>query len=347
MLKLPKASACTKCYSTDHPVWNCKNERACKVCRKPGHYEGTETCEHYCEDNVTRSFGGKEDVLSNFYPCKFHYKDVSYHTIEQAIQHQKAVISGCPDIADAIMQTKDPGRAKELSKCIKKNDIWDEVELHVYDDLCYAAATQNDEYGDALVDRGEQTLVEAVTGQFKWGSGLNGFATGRVVYEKLPGQNEMGKVHMRVREKLIDEQRFEDGFVIPKKSTPISKASMSDTVYIDNRYNVLCKGGDDEHDELEEEQSMSMMFGMGRGRGRGKRGRSPNSPGASSITPPPKQVRDGPTPPPRAEKKKHKVTKPNMSASMAQSQITDHFQNKTPGNVTEEEYDESMSPNDW
>ena len=63
------------------------------------------------------------------------------------------------------------------------------------------AARQDDPYYDALIDN-EEYLVEAVTGEMKWSSGLNVYATTHTKKEKFPGKNLMGKVHMKVRQQL-------------------------------------------------------------------------------------------------------------------------------------------------
>ena len=112
------------------------------------------------------------------------------------------------------MKTSDPRRAKEYSKCIVKNARWtDEFETEVYEDICYEAAKQNEEYRESLLETGEEMLVEGVNGQFKWGSGMGIRATSCTLIEKLPGENRMGFILMAVRNKLIEaqvEERWDD-----------------------------------------------------------------------------------------------------------------------------------------
>ena len=76
-------------------------------------------------------------MLSNFNPCKFHYRCTSYLTYEQSIQHQKAILSKNKEIAEAIMKTDDPGEAKNLSRCIAKTDEWNNM-VKQNEDLCLA-----------------------------------------------------------------------------------------------------------------------------------------------------------------------------------------------------------------
>ena len=243
----PQATVCTKCFSNNHPVWNCQKEQHCRVCKIQGHSEGTEACSYYCEDNGVKPFGGKDDVLSNFYPCKFDYNGNKYQTREQCIQHQKAMISECYDEAQAIMDTKEPGKAKQLSRCIRKSITWEAAEMDLYHDFCYAAAKQNDEYYDALIDSGEKILVEALMGQNKWGSGLHFYATTRTDRNHFPGSNFMGQIHMDVRKRLIDEQNTvsklddnTDMFITPKKTAKHDGDDIEALeLIIDNKFDAL------------------------------------------------------------------------------------------------------------
>ena len=91
-----------------------------------------------------------------------------------------------------------------------KSERWEECEIAVYEDLCYEAAKQNDEYRDNLLETGDEILIEGVNGEYKWGSGMGLRATSCTLIEKIPGENRMGFVHMHVRKRLIDEQAGEN-----------------------------------------------------------------------------------------------------------------------------------------
>ena len=65
--------------------------------------------------------------------------------------------------------------------------------------MCYEAAQQDDTYMNSLLDSEDAILVEAVNGQYYWGSGIGIYATNHTIYEHLPGENIMGKIHMNVR----------------------------------------------------------------------------------------------------------------------------------------------------
>ena len=334
----PKAEVCTKCFSKDHPVWRCYYGQACRVCRSQGHTEGTEACPHYVKESNIQVFGGKRDILSNFHPCNFVFDKVTYATREQCIQHQKAVHSDERKVAAQIMKSDDPSVAKQLSKCIQKSNHWNQYELSIYEDICYQAAKQNDQYHDELIDTNEYTLVEGVRDAYYWGSGLTKTATMRTQPDKLPGENHMGKIHMKVRERLLAERsRAEDGFIEPKQSTPRKYGTEDNEIYIDNRFDVLCKDAKvkeaileeadiDEIQDDEDTASSSMNFGRGIGRGRAtpmKRDResSGSTPGKH---PPHKTSRTSDSPQSKKEKKKKA-----SETSSQQQKLTDLWNGET------------------
>ena len=137
---------------------------------------------------------------------------------------------------------------KKHSKCIEKSSAWDLAETDIFSDICYQAALQNDEYYDFLIDSAERTLIEAVTGETKWASGLNKNDTKHTLTHKLPGFNKMGKIHMIVRSRLCEEkvQKDKDKEMKEKedkdKGKPVSTdCSMS---VIDHHYKTMVGNGD-------------------------------------------------------------------------------------------------------
>ena len=200
----PKASVCTKCFGDDHPVWKCNKSRACRVCKQTSHHEGTEMCPYYSNDNFCKTFGGKNDALSNFHPCAFTYRTIKYSSREQAYQHQKALFFKDTKVAEEILKMSDPGNIKRLSKCLVVNDTWKAHEEKCMYDICYNAALQNERYRSALLAVGDAFLVESVYGEYVWGSGLDAYCTARTQIDKLPGENKLGYILMNLRQRLQD-----------------------------------------------------------------------------------------------------------------------------------------------
>ncbi len=310
-----QTALCNKCFRKDHPVWRCNFERACKVCRNPKqtHREGTEACPHYSENNGSIAFGGREHVLSNFHPCKFDYDGQTYISREQGFQHQKSIFCNSTEVADAIMKTQDPGKAKQYSKCINKCDTWENVEEDIFTDLCYAAAQQNEDYYDALINSEEQLLIEAVTDEMKWASGLGPNATLNTKIQSLPGKNKMGKIHMAVREKLLrekDEKREQNTPKDDRQPIHVDEdeeptdfiekhfQNMVDDGRIDNNIGFPFSVGQGRGlpNDNSNAESHSPNRTMSIGRGRAKRGHSNSSSPGKHDTPPSKLCKKSESP---------------------------------------------------
>ncbi len=203
----PRASVCTKCFCDSHPSWNCRNERACRVCRISGHAEGEEACPHYSREYTCLAFGGRDDRLSNFHRCNFEYNGQLYTTREQAFQHQKALFIGNKEIAETMLKMRDPSMIKKIAKCLPKSEEWIQIERRIFTEICLHAAKQDFAYEKALLDTEGSYLVEAVIGDFKWGSGINMYATGHTLLQHIPGENLMGKILMNVRDEILAERK--------------------------------------------------------------------------------------------------------------------------------------------
>ena len=104
------------------------------------------------------------------------------------------------------MSTTDPLEAKKLSKCIVKNEMWRRIEEEIITDICFCAALHDNMYFRELINTGDSILIEAVRGDFEWGSGMGYRETTSTVIEKIPGANKMGNILMCVRQRLFSSQ---------------------------------------------------------------------------------------------------------------------------------------------
>ena len=64
-------------------------------------------------------FHGKNDPLSNFWPCSINYKGVNYNSIEQAYHHVRALNDGLIDLSLQIKGSECPFEIKQLSRQIQ------------------------------------------------------------------------------------------------------------------------------------------------------------------------------------------------------------------------------------
>ena len=199
-------------------------------------------------------------------------------------------------------------------------------------------------------------MIEAVRGQYKWGSGLTKYATLRTAYEKMPGQNQMGKVHMQVRQRLLDEyENREDGFALPKNPIPKEKATLHDIeTEIENRYNeifpndddleadnVMCKGRGIGRGDLILEKSQNVESAIpGKARGRGKRSRGSSSSSEGSHHPPLKHTKTTETSPKGSN---NPTTISKISSSCTQQPLISGWCNKTLGPLKEQFADATLN----
>ena len=178
-----------------------KRKKTCDLCHVKGHERLTYGCEALQDpplENVT-PFKGKLDVLSNFYPCKLRFEGKEYASTEHLYQYYKAVESGRDDIAKEILSLKETRDVKILSFKIKTDEKWFERKCPLFDRILAAKLLYCPEYARALL-HSKEILAEAVPGDTYWSTGMS---KEDIIYTKMeywPGQNVMGKMHMKLRE---------------------------------------------------------------------------------------------------------------------------------------------------
>lgn len=142
--------------------------------------------------------------FSQWYECKFTVDGTEYHTAEQYMMAQKAILFGDDEILQKIMSADNPGLYKSLGRQIRNFDekIWNEHKFQVVVNGNMAKFSQNPELLDFLLKTGDRVLVEASPYDRIWGIGMskddpkveNPFA--------WKGENLLGFALMEVREGL-------------------------------------------------------------------------------------------------------------------------------------------------
>lgn len=154
-------------------------------------------------DNVT-PFKGKDDVLSNFYPCKVHVYGRTFASSEHAYQYKKAVASNQQEMAEEFLKLESARNVKILSGQIKTDDKWKENKLNIMRKIIRAKAESVAKYRSAL-QNARQIIAEAVPDDNYWSCGLS---KDEVIYTPVyewPGQNIMGRLHMELRDELFGD----------------------------------------------------------------------------------------------------------------------------------------------
>lgn len=177
-----------------------------------GHKENQET--DFGERYTT--FCGPKCILSNFYPCQIKVFNVIAKSSEHAYQYKKAMEHNAPKVAQEILEAELCKDAKDMgNRFVDVNkEYWDKVKGGFMYYILEQKARQVKEFHRELLDSGDTVLVESVQGNLDWASGLNEEATKRTPQELWPGQNKLGKLLMKLRKQLREEEAKQKKVVV-------------------------------------------------------------------------------------------------------------------------------------
>jgi ribA/ribD-fused uncharacterized protein len=134
-------------------------------------------------------FTGQYNFLSNFEKCAVQYEGVVYPSIEAAYQAAKTL-----DPEKRIpFETCQPGKAKIAGKKLELRPDWDKIRLGIMYDLVKQKFSM-EPHRSKLLETGGAELIE---GNY-WCDSFYGVYRGK-------GENHLGKIIMRVREELKNE----------------------------------------------------------------------------------------------------------------------------------------------
>ena len=138
---------------------------------------------------VIDSFKGKYFFLSNFYESPVIYEGITYLNNEAAFQAQKT-LTNKERLAFSMLN---PSQAKKLGRSVSLRPDWEDIKIDIMYNICKAKFTQNETLKTNLLKTGDATLIEGNT----WGDKIWGQVNG-------VGENNLGKILMRIREELKD-----------------------------------------------------------------------------------------------------------------------------------------------
>ena len=109
--------------------------------------------------------------LSQWFPCQFTVDGVLYHTTEQYMMAQKALLFGDAETCAKIMAADNPGDYKALGRLVRgfNSEVWDEQKFDIVCDGNRAKFSQNPALAEFLLGTGESVLVEASPYDDIWG----------------------------------------------------------------------------------------------------------------------------------------------------------------------------------
>jgi len=132
-------------------------------------------------------FRGKYSFLSNFYEAPVTYNGLRFGNNEAAFQSQKVLSLG----EQRDFTHLSPVKAKQKGRKVSLREDWEDVKVNIMYEICLAKFTQNPELKEQLLLTYPQELEEGNT----WGDRYWGTVNGK-------GENNLGKILMRVREEL-------------------------------------------------------------------------------------------------------------------------------------------------
>lgn len=155
-------------------------------------------------------FYGKEDVFSNWFPCKFKIEDYVFQNSEQAMMFAKAQFFDDPRLAYQILDTPDPRLAKALGRKVHNFDeaVWTQVSLELVADIQYYKFKSTQELTDIILATEDRTLVEASPTDCIWGIGLSIRNPDIMNILKWQGTNRLGKALMIARNRIQEELEY-------------------------------------------------------------------------------------------------------------------------------------------
>ena len=137
--------------------------------------------------------------LSNFYPQEIEFEGIIYPTNEHFFQAMKTLDT---NKRRAIANAPTPGLAKKMGRSVSLRPDWEDIKEDVMVEGLYRKFA-NDELADQLLGTGDEELVE---GNF-WQDNFWGVRyCEKCRAQGIQGQNHLGKLLMKVREKIKEER---------------------------------------------------------------------------------------------------------------------------------------------
>lgn len=139
---------------------------------------------------MINSFAGENRWLSNFWSCFVVLDDVTYPSTENAYQAAKTLNKD----QRVVFEKCFPGKAKREGRKLSIRPDWEEVKFSIMEDLLRQKFSQP-ELQQKLIATHPQELIEGNN----WGDVIWGVCNG-------VGENNLGKLLMKIRGDLIDDQ---------------------------------------------------------------------------------------------------------------------------------------------
>ena len=155
--------------------------------------------------STTVGFFGELNPLSNFFPSEFSYNGNKYHSSEQLIQHQKALLFGDKVSANHIMHCTTALGCKNLARDISNynHECW-KNEVHARcEEGIKAKFMQDIGVRSYLLNTGDKKLVECCNNKF-WGNGVRLHQENCLDPNTWSSQGLLGEILQNIRHSIHD-----------------------------------------------------------------------------------------------------------------------------------------------
>lgn len=148
--------------------------------------------------------GITQTCLSQWFDVAFEVAGVKYHTAEQYMMAQKALLFNDSEVYNEIMLADNPRDYKDLGRKIRNFDskVWDARKYEIVVEGNKAKFSQNEDLKEFLLSTGDAVLVEASPYDKIWGIGLYPAQAAKGTVQQWKGLNLLGCALMEVRDWL-------------------------------------------------------------------------------------------------------------------------------------------------
>ena len=152
--------------------------------------------------------------LSNWFLSEFTVGGITFSSMEQYMMYEKAVLFKDQTTAEKILQTDDVAEIKALGRTVQNFD--EKVWVKEREGIVYRGVSekfrQNPELAEKLERTGEEIIAECAVKDRIWGIGLSIKDENRLSIDKWRGQNLLGRILMRVREDIRNQNKVNQAF---------------------------------------------------------------------------------------------------------------------------------------
>ena len=152
--------------------------------------------------------------LSNWFLSEFTVGGITFSSMEQYMMYEKAVLFKDQTTAEKILQTDDVAEIKALGRTVQNFD--EKVWVKEREGIVYRGVSekfrQNPELAEKLERTGEEIIAECAVKDRIWGIGLSMKDENRLSINKWRGQNLLGRILMRVREDIRNQNKVNQAF---------------------------------------------------------------------------------------------------------------------------------------